>query len=159
MREAFPLRSWSKPSTSQNFHTVLTEQLTQQCLHTPCQENAGTSHTNAKWQRTKASVRAQLSLAGVGLMQLLRHERRYPFFFPLILLVPRVKAPLSVLLRHKGPGKLAGPMAAIVKNSFPEEGWEFTDGMFRQSWPHFINVQWRWWRFQHCSKKAPEVFL
>lgn len=47
----------------------------------------------------------------------------------------KVKAPLQ--LCSSGikvlAQKLAGPMAAIVKNAFPEEGWEFADGVFWQS--------------------------
>lgn len=46
----------------------------------------------------------------------------------------KVKAPLQLYsssIRILAQN-LAGPMAAVVKNAFPEEWWEFTDGVFWQ---------------------------
>lgn len=51
------------------------------------------------------------------------------------------------------------PIAAVVKDSFLEEGWELTDGVFRKCQPHFADVQGRRRRLQHHTEKVPEVFL
>lgn len=50
-------------------------------------------------------------------------------------------------------------MAAVVKDSFLEERWELTNGMFRQGQPHFVDVKGRCRRLEHHTEKLPEVFL
>lgn len=79
-----PTEEWIQTQhVSQNFHMVLTEQLTHQRLHTPCQENAGTSHINAKWQRTKASVRAYVAVFSRSWFDATsRAWKKIPFFLP-----------------------------------------------------------------------------
>lgn len=152
-KEALRAKEWIQTQhETQNLCTVLTEQLTKKCLYTPCRENAGTN--------MRAGTGSQ-SVTGVVWMQLPRYGGRYLLSSLYSSRTTEAKAPLW--LRSSGrrvlAQKLAGPMAAVVKNTFPEEGGELADGVFRQSEPHFVNVQRRRWRLQHCRKKAPEVFL
>lgn len=99
---------------SQNLCTLLTEQLTQKCLYTPCQENAGTALGAAKGHRSP--VGAVWMFPGM-------EETQVFFSFPHSSCT-KVKAPLQLYsssIRILAQN-LAGPMAAVVKNAFPEEG-------------------------------------
>lgn len=50
-------------------------------------------------------------------------------------------------------------MAAVVKDSFLEEWWEFTNGVLGQGQPHFVDVKGRCFGLEHHTEKLPEVFL
>lgn len=54
---------------------------------------------------------------------------------------------------------LPRPMAAVVKDSFLEEWRKLTDGVFRESQPHFVDVEGRCCGLEHHAEKVPEVFL
>lgn len=70
----------------------------------------------------------------------------------------------NCMRRHCVGGSLVAtalpcPMAAVVKDSFLEERWEFTNGVLGQGQPHFVDVKGRCLRLEHHTEKLPEVFL
>lgn len=50
-------------------------------------------------------------------------------------------------------------MAAVIEDSFLEEGRELTDGVFRQGQSYFVDVEGGRLRLEHHTEKLPEVFL
>lgn len=70
----------------------------------------------------------------------------------------------NLMRRHCVGGSLVTtvlpcPMAAVVKDSFLEEWWEFTNGVLGQGQPHFVDVKGRCLGLEHHTEKLPEVFL
>lgn len=54
---------------------------------------------------------------------------------------------------------LSSPMAAVVKDSFFEEGGELADCVLGEGQADLIDVQRRCFRLQHHRKEIPQVFL
>lgn len=105
---------------SESLHR-LTDQPTQKCLYSPCQEDAGTDVGAGKGHRLVWGVPVSNWLCLDATFQVWR--RHFFISFPHSSCT-KVKAPLQLYsssIRILAQN-LAGPMAAVVKNAFPEEG-------------------------------------